>query len=284
MEIGLRGYTPAQVGWGRILFGLLAMLAWPTRSNPVDRSDLARLVLLGATWMAIPLNLFPIAEQWIDSSVAGMLNAGMPVFTVAIGVAVWRRRPTGNEVLGVAVGLIGVLLVALPTARGGGRHQAAGVALCILAVASYGAAAHLNVGLVAKYGSVTTMRYALSAALVLSTPSAAAGISRAHPTLGSTLSIVVLGALGTGLAYVMASKLIGRVGAVRASVITYLIPPLSVLWGALFLDERVHRLALVGTAVILAGAQIISRARSADSDDVVPTELELGEGLVVDGR
>lgn len=263
---GLKSYSSPQVAWGRIFFGFCALSVFAKSRQPIERADWPRVALLGVLWMAIPLNLFALAESWIDTSVAGMLNAGMPVFTIFIGWGVLRRGPHPNEWKGVLVGMLGVIAVAAPTVSGNGEHQLLGVACCVVAVTCYGAAAHLNVPLVRKYGSLPVLWRSQLVAVLVTLPFALAIGGRPHPRFGPTLAVVVLGAVGTGLAYEMAARLLGRVGAVRGSIITYLIPPLSVLWGVLFYKEAVHPLAMVGTAAILLGAWITGRPDNSETE------------------
>ena len=94
--------------------GLVAFL--PASRRPVDRADRGRLVVLGITWMAFPLTMFPLAQQWIDSSVAGMLNSGMPVATVLVAALAFGVRSSRLQVAGILIGLVGILLIGLPTA------------------------------------------------------------------------------------------------------------------------------------------------------------------------
>jgi drug/metabolite transporter (DMT)-like permease len=274
MAAGLRSYTPAQVAFGRIFFGMVAVWCTPGARVRVDRSDYPQLVLLGVMWMALPLSLFPIAEQWIDTSLAGMLNAGMPIATVGLGWIFLRRGPRRDELTGVLLGLVGVVAVIGPSVSSGRSNQLLGVLCCLAAVTSYGVAAHLNVPLVQRYGPAAVMARALTAAAVLTFPGAAAGIGHIKPDLGATLAVVALGVFGTGVAYALAAKLIARVGAIRGSLITYLVPPLSVLWGVLFFGESVSPWAIVGTAFILAGAWASGRGReSADTPEAKPQTI-----------
>ncbi len=101
---------------------------------------------------------------------------------------------------------------------------------------------------------------------------AAAFVGDAVPTPGGWLAVVVLGVLGTGVAFVLAGTLAGRVGGARASVLTYLIPPWAIALGVLFLDESVAPIALVGTAVVLLGAFLATRRddRAPDQPAEVP--------------
>ncbi|NDH83767.1 MAG: EamA/RhaT family transporter, partial [Acidimicrobiia bacterium] len=84
MAIGLESFEPGLVTLLRVGFGALTLLFVPAARQPVPRAAMPRIALLGVTWMAFPLTMFPIAQQWIDSSVAGMLNSGMPLMTVLI--------------------------------------------------------------------------------------------------------------------------------------------------------------------------------------------------------
>lgn len=270
IAIGLESFTPAQVAFGRIFFGLCATALIPGALTKVDRADWPRVAAVGVFWMAAPLSLFPIAEQWIDSSAAGMLNAGMPLGTVMLSWLFLRRGPYRHELWGVVVGFVGVGLVVGPTATGEGENQLLGVICCLVAVLCYALAAHLNVPLVQRYGSPAVLLRALATAAVLTFPFAVFGIRHASPTLRSVGAIVLLGAAGTGVAYAMAAHLISRVGAIRGSVITFVIPPLSVLWGVLFFSDKVSGLALVGTAIILLGAWITGRT-GRTADEVAPS-------------
>ena len=77
----------------------------------IDRDDWPRVALLGMTWVAIPLSLFPIAQQWIDSSVAGMINGAVPITTALWSTVLLRRLPGRIQLLGIALGFAGVVAV-----------------------------------------------------------------------------------------------------------------------------------------------------------------------------
>ena len=85
MDVALDAEHPGLITWLRPVFGLAALACFPAARRPVERSDRGRLLILGITWMAFPFTLFPLAQQWIDSSVTGMLNSAMPVATVLVG-------------------------------------------------------------------------------------------------------------------------------------------------------------------------------------------------------
>ena len=94
IEVGLDAFHPGAVTWLRIAFGALFMAALPrARSVPIRQADRPRVVLLAFVWVIVPLTLFPIAQQWIDSAVAGMLNGAVPIFTAIIASVLLRQLP-----------------------------------------------------------------------------------------------------------------------------------------------------------------------------------------------
>src|ERR671911_2223381 len=114
IEIGLDHFGPGVIAWARVAVGAVALAVLPKARRPVDRTDLPRIALLGVLWMGAPLLLFPIAQQWIDSSLAGMINGALPVFAAVVAALLLRRRPTGRIIAGIAVGFLGVVCVLWP--------------------------------------------------------------------------------------------------------------------------------------------------------------------------
>ena len=277
IEIGLRAFEPMVITGLRVLFGFLALSFIPSARVPVDRRDLPRIALLGFTWMAFPLSMFSISEQWIASSVAGMLNAAMPLFTAIVATFLLRRAPGRNQMLGLGVGFVGVILISLPTI-GDGSSSALGVGLVLAAIAFYAVSINLAIPIQQKYGSIPMFWRMQAFALVMLAPFSLASVPSSHFEWPSLLCCIALGALGTGLAFVLAGNLAGRVGASRASIITYLMPPLSILLGVAFLDETLAVLAAVGTPIVLVGAWLTSRAdRAPRVAPIIDGELSVCE-------
>ncbi|MEM8705343.1 MAG: DMT family transporter [Actinomycetota bacterium] len=258
MAIGLESFEPGLVTLLRVGFGVLTLLFIPAARQPVPREALPRIALLGFTWMAFPLTLFPIAQQWIDSSVAGMLNSGMPLMTVLLAWLVFST-PTGpRRLFGVLVGLVGILLISLPEAQVAGTN-AAGVLLVLLAVTSYGVAVNIAGPLQRAHGSLPVISRALAFATLTCVPFGLVDGAQSSFSWGSLAACAAVGIGGTGVAYALAGWLTGRVGAVRMSIVTYVIPVVSIVLGVVFRDETVSGWAILGTAVVLAGAFLSSR-------------------------
>ena len=128
---------PGVVALARLALGVATLALFPAAHRPVDRADLPRVALLGLIWAGLPLLLFPVAQQWIDSSVAGMLNGAVPLFGAAWAVLLLRRPLGRTQTLGLLVGFAGVVAISWPELQGS-RATTLGAALVLLAVACYG--------------------------------------------------------------------------------------------------------------------------------------------------
>ncbi len=261
IAIGLDSFPPTVLTFLRILFGFAALSVFPGVRARVNRSDWPRVAMLGVLWMAVPLSMFSLAEQWISSATAGMINGATPITALIVASLALRRLPGAMQVTGIAIGFVGVVLISWPDVSVG-SDRALGVFLVVIAVSCYGVALNIAVPLQQRYGSLPIFWRAQMVALALTALPAAWGAGDASPTAGAWLAMLVLGAFGTGLAFVLAGTLAGRVGGARASVITYLIPPWAILVGAVALGEHVVQLALIGTGVVLLGAYLTTRRDS----------------------
>jgi drug/metabolite transporter (DMT)-like permease len=259
IAVGVDHFAPAVVAALRLLFGSAVLAVAPSSRKKIERADISHFWFLGLVWMAIPFLLFPIAEQWVASSVAGMINAGVPVFAAIVAAILLRRLPGRRQSLGLVIGLVGVVIVTLPS-LGDGTSSALGVILLVVAVALYGLAINLAVPLQQKYGGLTvTLRNQL-AALVIVTPLAIWGLFDSEFAWSSLGAVAALGIAGTGLALFAMTTLVGRVGATRGSSVTYTFPIVAIILGVLFRDEELHLIAIIGTALVIVGAYVVSRA------------------------
>ena len=116
MAIGLDAFAPGLVTLLRVGLGAAALWLVPqARSRKIERQDWPRVVVLSVVWIAVPLTLFPVAQQFINSAVAGMLNGATPIFTAMIAVALLGRMPRVVTITGLGVGLVGVVLISAPS-------------------------------------------------------------------------------------------------------------------------------------------------------------------------
>jgi drug/metabolite transporter (DMT)-like permease len=218
-------------------------------------------MLLGVLWLAFPLSMFPFAEQHVSSAVTGMLNGANPLFTAIVASVFSRRAPARAVVGGLAVGLAGTILVALPT-LGEGESSLVGVLLILAALVSYGFALNLARPLQQRNGALPVIWRAQGVGLLLTAPLGIPDLLSAHWTAGPLFSLLALGALGTGVAYVVLAVAAGRFGATRASATTFLIPAVALVLGIVIRGESVAFIAIVGSVVCVVGAWIIRRAQN----------------------
>jgi len=257
---GLEAVGPNGVTFLRILIGFATLGLFPGAWKPVSRSSWGWVALVGVIWMAFPLSMFPYAEQHVSSALTGMLNAATPLFIAIVASVLARKLPARAMVIGLAVGMLGAFLMALP-ALGEGHSSASGVGMILAAVISYGFALNLARPLQQQFGALPVIWRAQAVALLLTAPLGLPDVLKGQWSLGPALSLVGLGALGTAVAYVLMAYAAGKFGATRASSTTFLIPPVALLLGVTIRNERVAPLALLGGATCLLGAWLMNRAR-----------------------
>ena len=259
IAIGLDAFHPGLVTLLRVALGAGFLALIPrTRAVKLDREDRGRIVLLAAIWVAIPFTLFPIAQQWIDSAIAGMLNGATPIFTALIATILLRSLPGPLQIAGLSLGFAGILAIALPSA-GGGTTAALGVILVVLATLGYAMSLNLVPPLQQKYGSLPLMARVQWIATLMVIPFGVVGLGDSTFAWPSLLAVAAIGILGTGLAFVLMGTLAGSVGATRASFLTYLVPVVAMVLGVIFRDEILSPVAVVGVGLVIVGAILASR-------------------------
>lgn len=231
-------------------------------------------LVLGALNAAIPFWLVAWGEQHIDSSVAGIAQATVPICSLLIGLRFLpNERVAGTRIAGIMLGLVGVGFVA-GVAPAGDRWAVAGTLAVVLASASYASAgiySQLRLRAGARSGPVLATGSMLAGGIML-LPLAIAEPPTSMPTAGALWSLLALALYGTVLAQLILFRAIALFGARRLSLVTYLMPGFALVYGALILDERIHAAALIGLVLILLGVALGSgalkkRGRSAAASD-----------------
>lgn len=244
----------------RIALGAATLACFPAaRRGAIEREDRGRVVLLGVLWVAIPFELYPIAQQWIDSAVAGMITGSAPLFSALVAAILLRRAPTNGQIAGLVCGFAGVVAIGLSAAEGTGS-SAAGIALIVAAVACYGVATNIAVPLQQRYGSLAISLRILVVALVFVTGPGIVGLAVSSPEAGSLAAMVPLGIGATGLAFVAFTTLIGRAGPTRGPVAVYFVPVVALILGVTLGSEHVGVGEIAGCALVIAGAWVTSQA------------------------
>jgi drug/metabolite transporter (DMT)-like permease len=262
IKVGVRELHPLYVTLGRVAAGALALLvvlAVRRDRLPRDPWTWAHLAVVAAVGVAMPFTLFGFGEERVPSMLAGIWNATTPLVVLPLAVFLFRtERMTPRRAVGLGLGFVGVLVV-LGVWRGVGGAQFVGQLMCLGAAVCYGVAipyqkrfiagrAESGLAISAAQLLLATGQLAIVAPLFAGAPPA--------PTRLSTdviASVLTLGALGTGLAFVINMRNIRLVGASTASMVTYVIPLFAVLVGVLVLDERLSWYQPVGALIVLVG-------------------------------
>lgn len=250
-------FPPVWVALLRSVFGALVLLLAmtvtrtafpPSRFWPV-------LTLLALLNNAFPWLMFALGEQTVSSSVASILNATTPLFTLLITVGLGESRPSAQMGLGVLLGLAGVALT-VSGGLSGGQASLVGALLILAAALSYGVGGVLGKKKAAGLTplSVAGSQLLLSSLLLL--PFAAFGPHPADVSLRAWGAVAALGVFGSGLAYLLFYALLARVSPTQTSAVTYILPIWGLFWGALA-GEHVGLASLLGVAVVLLGVVLL---------------------------
>ena len=254
----LESMPPAFITFSRLALGMVTLAFVPRSRRPIARADWPQLVAVSIFWMTIPFLLFPVAQQWVSSSTTGMLNGAVPIFSAVVASILLRRPPGAAQAAGLLVGFAGVGLVSFSGGAAGGS-TAFGVFLVVLATACYGLAVNLAVPLQQRYGSLPVLWRALGVATACTAPFALLSGGPHDITATGVASILTLGVLGTGLAFVAMTTLAGRTGGTRSATAIYFIPVVALILGVAVRGESVTAMAIVGVALTLGGAFLVSR-------------------------
>jgi drug/metabolite transporter (DMT)-like permease len=256
--IGLDSLDPAAVAFLRIALGAAALWAYPPTRRPVDRTASPGIIVVAVAGNAGPALLFAMAQQRVESSLAGMITATTPLAALLVTILLTRHTPGPRQVAGLLVGVLGVAAMTAPNLVGISA-QPLGITLLLVAVAGYGISNNIIVPLQQTYGASAIVGRALIIGSLLLAPLGVFGLSRSDLTAGSIAAVAILGVVGTGTARVLNATLAGRTGAARGALTTYLAPVVAIALGAAFRNDHIQAIELAGTAVVIAGAFLTSR-------------------------
>ncbi len=233
-----------------------------------------RGLILPFVIMAITGGTFPwIAIAWgeerISSGLASILNSTTPLWTaVLIFWVIPTERPSIVNYAGVLVGLTGVAILVAPDLSSGGLGgDVFGALAVVLASLSYAISALYQRRKLRGVSVYDVSLGQLAATAIIGLPIAAPSLPSAHFTLPSTLAVVALGMGGSGVAYLLYYYILNRIGPVRATGVTLLVPVTAVFWGVVLLHESLSLPIIAGMAVILAGIVLTNLGRRAASPE-----------------
>lgn len=263
MKEGLKAFNPYQVASLRMLSAGLVLLPFAIKGlKKIPKDKMGLVIISGLVGNFIPAYLFCIAETRIDSALAGILNSLTPLFTIIVGLVIYKVQTSAIKLLGILIGFIGLACLMLAGKEVHFEHLSY-ASLVLVATIMYG----INVHTVGRYlkeiGSIQIASVAFSFLII---PSATVlyftdffSSDFSNPiVLHSTIAGGVLGMVGTSMASILFYYLVKKAGILFGSLVTYGIPVVAVAWGIGF-GESLTPLQIFCLGVILLGVYIVNR-------------------------
>lgn len=263
MKVGMNQLTPYHVASIRILSAGVVLIPFAAKAlRQIPKNKLFLVILSGLLGSFFPAYLFCIAETKIDSSLAGILNALTPLFTILVGIAFFQLKAGTQKLIGVLIGFVGLCLLVAPTGNISFDHFTH-IMMVLLATLLYG----INVNMVGRHmqgiGSINIAALAfgflvIPTLIILYFTGYFNLELTSKPVLISTLASAVLGIGGTAIASILFYMLVKRAGTLFASMVTYGIPFVAVLWGV-WGGEQVTLVQMGCLGIILGGVYLVNK-------------------------
>jgi drug/metabolite transporter (DMT)-like permease len=273
IKLADRSFSPVEVTLARLALGagvLFAIVLVRREQVPRSARVWTHIAVAALFANAVPYLLFAVAEQSVNSSTAGIINATTPLWTVVLALAVRHQKTiTSWQAAGLIIGFVGAVLIFTPWSTASGLTSAGGLE-CLAASISYAISYIYMDKFLARRGVGPVVLSACqlqAAAVMLAIALTVTDVPTPHITAASVAAVAVLGIVGTGFAYVLNYQIITSEGATIASTVTYLLPVVAIVLGVLVLGESVTAIVLGGIALVLAGVALTRRrAKSATGE------------------
>jgi drug/metabolite transporter (DMT)-like permease len=261
IKVILEDAPPTFLAWGRIVLGLAVLAVAIRRSGErlPERRYWGHLAVLGLAMSVLPFMLIGLGEEHISSALASVLNACTPLFAAGFAAGLLGERLRLAQLVGVAIGFLGVAVVA----GVGGSDFAGSSVLGSLAVVLAGAGYGFGFAYANRFtGGLSALQLSfgqLLAGTVILAPVAAVDVAAGRVELGplATVCLVLLGTLGTGYAYLLNYRTLQESGATVASLVTYLVPLIAVAAGVVVLGEPFSIRLVIGGLIVVLGVALV---------------------------
>jgi drug/metabolite transporter (DMT)-like permease len=260
MKRGLESFNAMQIGSLRIFITFIVLLPVALHHiKRINRNNILSLIIIGAVGNALPAVLFPAAQTRLDSAVAGMLNSLTPLFTLLVGISLFKRKATWHQVAGIILGLTGAAGLLY---RGNFTFDVAGL-LIVLATFFYGISSNQVTRIKGMNGLVIT-----SLAFLFTGPFAGinllltdySNVAESSEWIRNLGFIIILAVMGSAIALVLFNILIIRTSPLFATTVTYMAPLVSTMWGATD-GEIITSSMIISVFCILGGVYLTSRGK-----------------------
>lgn len=269
MKMGLKApdgtpvLTPYQVASLRMMMAAVVLLPISIQAiRQIDKKDWKYLAVVGFLGSGIPAFLFAVSQQYLDSGLAGILNALTPLFTLLLAILFFKKTTHKRQVTGMLIGFIGA--AGIIASKGSSLQNVQYAFLIIAATVMYGVSVntvghHLRHIKAPWITSLSVLMVSIPCGLYFFTTDYS--VIWTHPAGGRSLgAVATLSIVGTGIANILFFRLTQLSGAIMASTVTYLIPIVAVGWGY-YMHESLSFWQIVFAGVILLGVYLGNRAQ-----------------------
>ncbi len=280
-------FDPLSLATARLMMaaiGFMALIAVTHRKLPTDRRTLVALVIVGIFNNAIPYALITWGERTVDSGLASVLNATVPLFSLVIAhFALADDKMSMGKILGLISGFAGIVLLATRSIDPMHPNSVEGQLAIVVAAASYAIAAVMIRAWLRHVETMTTAGVSIFAGalilliITLATVRPLPVFTNMQP--GTVLAAVELGIVNTFIAYILFFGLMADWGASRTTMVTYVPPPVGVLLGLIFAHEPIDWKLIVGATMIVGGVALANLWRKPPKP-VVESDARVAEAGV----
>jgi drug/metabolite transporter (DMT)-like permease len=257
-------FTPGSLSLGRLLVGSIALgvVALPqvrTVPRPNGREWIS-IVVIGVLWFGVYNVALNEGEHHVDAGTASMLLQVSPIIIALLAALFLGERFTTYLAVGLALAFAGVVLIGTADSGEGGGRDLVGVLLCLVAAAVYSISVILQKPLVARLSAITVTWLACTVGAVVCLPFAGQLVSDVRDAPASSiLWVVYLGVFPTAIAFTTYAFALRHMSASSLGVTTYLVPPITIVMGLVFLSEAPHSVAYAGGVLALLGVAVARR-------------------------
>ncbi|MPV86960.1 DMT family transporter [Ostreibacterium oceani] len=265
MRIGVPEFGAFSFAGLRLLMAgliLSPMLFLVARRRQEFKANWLRLSAIALLNLAIPFTLFAIAAHSINASTASVLNATTPMLTGIIAHLIFKDYLTRWQFLGLFIGVVGVALLMLDSAKQHPSHLNAAF-LILIACLLYAISGNLTKRYLAHIGPMTTAASGLLVSGIAMLPLTFYHFPAQTISLSAWGAVFGIAVLSTALAMLAYYSVIKIVGPTRTSSVTLLVPVFGIFWGMVLLNEQVTLKMLIGTVIIIAGTSLTQFMRRA---------------------
>jgi len=259
MRIAANPLGPAVLIEARVLCAAITLLlvSFYLKGKLSFNAHSKHFFILGLFNTALPFLCFAYAAQTLNASTLAILNSTAPIWAAIIG-AIWTKTALESKVLlGLGIGVTGVTVLVGWDAFNIGQEAIIPIFAAVMAAFSYGIASNYT-KTAPKVEAFNNAHGSMWAAVLIVLPFVFFMPMREAPDLTITASVILLGAVCTGLAYLLYFNLINELGAPSALSVTFLIPVFGILWGNLFLDEAIGINTMVGSVLVITGTMLVT--------------------------